>query len=133
HSQLQASAMVMAIAAALQETAGAVPQAAELEPVLLGWIILLPLIGFLINGFAAIVAARRRTVRLPADAHHGGPDEHEQPAEDHEGHAATEDEGVGSWTHWIPSFVAPGVVALAFVIALLNYFGVSGTELEEPI
>ncbi len=33
----------------------------------------------------------------------------------------------------IPTIVGPGVVALAFIIALLNFFGMRGAELHDPI
>ena len=64
------------------------------EPTLLGWIILLPLIGFLINGVAAFRAPTRKA---------------------------------------IPTWVGPGVVGLAFVVALINFLGMLGAELHEPI
>jgi NADH-quinone oxidoreductase subunit L len=33
----------------------------------------------------------------------------------------------------IPTFVGPGVVILAFIIALMNFFGMRGAELHEPV
>ena len=64
------------------------------EPTLLGWIILLPLIGFLINGVAAYAAPYRKIV---------------------------------------PTVVGPGVMALAFIVALINFFGMLGADLHGPI
>ncbi|MEX0911948.1 MAG: hypothetical protein WD031_00855, partial [Gemmatimonadota bacterium] len=112
---------------AIQETVqglgeGAV--AAEFEPTLLGLIVLLPLIGFVINGIASLVAARKATVgRAPLGTHHE-PSEVEAGAHEH---AAV------PWTHRLPSFVAPGVVGLAFVLALVNFFGMLGADLHDPI
>jgi NADH-quinone oxidoreductase subunit L len=110
------------------------PAAATFDPFLLGWIVLLPLIGFAINGVAAIVAARTRLLA----ARTGGLDASELEAhtEDHLEHPATETprEPTGrAWTHQLPTFVAPGVLALSFLIATINFFRMLGTELAEPI
>ena len=52
----------MAVIAIVQEIVEAAAQAGgEFEPILLGWIVLLPLLGFLINGLAGLVAARAST------------------------------------------------------------------------
>ena len=64
------------------------------EPTLLGLIVLLPLIGFLINGAAAFLAPTRKS---------------------------------------IPTWVGPGVLGLAFVLALINFFGMLGADLHDPI
>jgi NADH-quinone oxidoreductase subunit L len=121
------------------------------EPTLLAWIVVLPLIGFLINGAASLFAAvgSRRGVPAPhatdlddpselehhtadhgehpgAHAHHDE-DDHHAHAHDHAPVAPT------GWTHQIPSIVAPGVMLGAFVIALVNYFGMLGADLHEPI
>ncbi len=64
------------------------------EPTMLGWIILLPLIGFLINGAAAFRWPTRKA---------------------------------------IPTWVGPGVVGAAFVLALVNFVGMFGAELHDPI
>src|SRR5690606_10209634 len=59
-------------------------------------------------------------------------EEREHPVVDHdehEGHAT----GPVPWTHRIPTFVAPGVVAIAFVIALINFFGMVGSDLQSPV
>ncbi len=54
---------------------------------------------------------------------------HESGHDEHDGHAA----GPVPWTHRIPTFVAPGVVAIAFVIALVNFFGMVGGDFHEPV
>jgi len=121
------------------------------EPTLLGLIVLLPLIGFLINGFAAITAAREGTmIGLGDGAGHGhhGHDDHVYDAHSGDGH---DDHGHGAghghddhghdqahagpvaWTHRLPTFVAPGVLAIAFVLALVNFFGMTGGALHEPV
>ncbi|CAN5893886.1 NADH-quinone oxidoreductase subunit L [soil metagenome] len=120
------------------------------HPTLLGWIALLPLIGFLINGFAAIAATRARRPPPPTYAV-GEPSEYEhhdvgtephpadpaqaQHAHDHDDHHndAHAPPPARGWTHVLPSFVAPGVVGLAFAIALVNFFGMLGAHLEEPV
>ncbi|HEX2093808.1 MAG TPA: NADH-quinone oxidoreductase subunit L, partial [Longimicrobiaceae bacterium] len=37
------------------------------------------------------------------------------------------------WTHRLPSFVAPGVLLASFAIALVNFVGMLGTEMHEPV
>ncbi|HEX7051337.1 MAG TPA: NADH-quinone oxidoreductase subunit L [Longimicrobiales bacterium] len=64
------------------------------EPTLLGAIVLLPLLGFAVNGLAAYVAPDRKA---------------------------------------IATWVGPGVVGLAFVLAVINFVGLSGAEVHEPI
>jgi NADH-quinone oxidoreductase subunit L len=64
------------------------------QPTLLWAIALLPLLGFVVNGVTAFIAADRKV---------------------------------------IPTFVGPGVVALAFVIAVINFVGMLGAELHEPV
>src|SRR5690606_33818888 len=69
---------------------------------------------------------------------HHEPSEQEGHAVEHEEHpAASPDHGAHHgptpWTHRIPSFVAPGVLFLAFILALINFFGMLGAELEAPI
>ena len=127
----------------MQEVVGAVggPQAAEFQPTLLWLIVVLPLLGFVVNGLLAVVAARSGAIVGPVDRHghgHEDPSEQEQEADDHDLHPATHDDdhhghAARPWTHVLPSFVAPGVVAVAFLIALINYFGMIGAEIHEPI
>ena len=85
------------------------------EPVLPGLIILLPLLGFAINGALALSAARKS-----ADAVRAGGEfdffEHGRPA-----------------THSLPTWVGPGVIFLAFLLTLVNFVGMLGAELHEPV
>lgn len=106
------------------------------HPTLLGWIVLLPLLGFLVNGAAAFAAARRRPRPLLHGAAHepseeelhahvddGHPAEIEEARDhDHDGHA----EAPHGWTHQLPTWVAPGVMLAAFGLALVNLFAMLG-------
>jgi NADH-quinone oxidoreductase subunit L len=120
------------------------------EPTLLAWIVVLPLIGFLINGAASLFAAvgSRRAVPAPHATDLDDPSELEHHTEDHgehpgaHAHDADDHHAPGhdhaptaptAWTHRIPSIVAPGVMLGAFLIALVNYFGMLGADLHEPI
>src|SRR5690606_28074801 len=113
------------------------------EPTLLGWIVLLPFLGFLINGAAAIIAARR--ARPPSGAlaghghaseqeHHAGGDQaHPAAIEEEHGHDhGGRDHGPRPWTHSLPSLVAPGVLIASFALALVNFFGMQGAGVHEP-
>ncbi len=135
----------MAFILLVQEVGGGGAAVGSFEPTLLGLIVLLPLIGFLVNGFAAIVAARRGTmIALGAEDTHGDGDDSDRadPADSTHDHVHHPDDDHGHdsahggpvpWTHRLPTFVAPGVVALAFVLAILNFFGMTGIEPHEPV
>jgi NADH-quinone oxidoreductase subunit L len=117
---------------------------AGFEPTLLAWIVLLPLLGFVINGAAALVSARRA---FPAAtdrelAWHDHASEAEGRAEGDQPHPAAHDDAhgghaeplaVAGWTHRLPSLVAPGVLLLSFLIALVNLLAMRGVELHEPV
>ena len=96
-------------AAGLEEPQGA------WEPILPGLIILLPLLGFAINGALALSAARKS-----ADAVRAGGElnflENGRPA-----------------SHRLPTWVGPGVMLLAFLLTLVNFVGMLGAELHEPV
>jgi NADH-quinone oxidoreductase subunit L len=64
------------------------------EPTLLWAIVLLPLIGFVVNGLTAFVAPERKA---------------------------------------IPALVGPGVLVLSFLLALVNFIGMFGADLHDPI
>jgi len=85
------------------------------EPVLPGLIILLPLLGFAINGALALAAARKS-----ADAVRAG----------------REFDFFGNGravTHTLPTWVGPGVLLLAFLLTVVNFVGMLGAELHEPV
>ncbi len=84
------------------------------EPLLPGLIVLLPLIGFLINGALALSHARRS-----ADAVRAGGE-------------LDLDTGGRPLTHVLPSWVGPGVMLAAFVLVKLNFFRMLGADLHEP-
>ncbi|MXY31531.1 MAG: NADH-quinone oxidoreductase subunit L [Gammaproteobacteria bacterium] len=88
-------------------------QPAAYEPVLPGLIVLLPLLGFVVNGILAMrVGARAATaVRAGGD----GP-EHQ-------------DDGHKRWV----TLVGPGVVGLSFVLVLLNFAGMFHADLHDPV
>ena len=96
-------------AAGLEESQGA------WEPVLPGLIILLPLLGFAINSVLALSAARKS-----ADAVRSGGEfdffENGRPT-----------------THRLPTWVGPGVLLLAFLLTIVNFVGMLGAELHEPV
>jgi NADH-quinone oxidoreductase subunit L len=140
---------------------------AAFEPTLLGLIVLLPLLGFLFNGFAALAAARSRPRPLAHGDDHHGPGEHahevahahahadaqgrvpghdvpgisepselEAHAEDHGAHPGTHAEEPltgAAWTHQLPSLVAPGVILGSFLLALVNFVGMLGADLHDPV
>jgi NADH-quinone oxidoreductase subunit L len=86
------------------------------EPFLPGLVVLLPLLGFLLNGALALTASRRSAEAVRGggelDFFHGK----ERPL-----------------THVLPTWIGPGVIGLAFVIVLVNFFRMLGADLQEPI
>ena len=97
---------------ALQATTGG---ANEWSPVLPGLVILLPLLGFVVNGALALTHARRS-----ADAVRAG-GELDLSA------------GGRPLTHTLPTWIGPGVMGLALVITVVNFVGMAGVDLHEPI
>jgi len=86
-----------------------------MEPFLPGLIVLLPLLGFVVNGALALVHARRS-----ADVVRGG-GEWELPETDRPA------------THTWPSIVGPGVMLAAFALVVVNFLRMSGAELHDPV
>jgi NADH-quinone oxidoreductase subunit L len=101
-------------AAAVQ--GGAETGGGTFEPFLPGLVILLPLLGFLINGVLALLHARasavavRAGIELELDGPRGRP-----------------------LTHTLPTWIGPGVIGLAFLITLVNFTRMLGVHLEEPV
>ncbi|HAB29344.1 MAG TPA: hypothetical protein DCE19_01375, partial [Gemmatimonadetes bacterium] len=93
---------------------GLVESTATWEPVLPWLIILLPLLGFFVNGTLALSAARKS-----ADAVRAG------------GEFDFFENGLPR-THSLPTWVGPGVVFLAFLLTLVNFIGMLGADLHEP-
>ncbi|MCH7491764.1 MAG: hypothetical protein IID05_13860, partial [Gemmatimonadetes bacterium] len=99
----------------LMQAAGLEESQAAWEPVLPGLIILLPLLGFAINGALALAAARKS-----ADAVRAG------------GEFDFFENGRPATHHW-PTWVGPGVILLAFLLTVVNFVGMLGAELNEPV
>jgi NADH-quinone oxidoreductase subunit L len=92
------------------------PAGDAFEPFLPGLVILLPLLGFILNGVLALAASRRS-----ADALRGGAE-----LDFFKG-------GKRPLTHSLPTWIGPGVIGLAFVIVLVNFTRMLGADLHEPI
>jgi len=85
------------------------------EPFFPGLVVLLPLVGFAVNGVLALRHAKASAAAVRA----GGELELDGPS----GRPAT---------HTLPSFVGPGVILLAFLLTLVNFTRMLGAGLEEP-
>jgi len=90
--------------------------AAHWEPVLPGLIILLPLLGFLVNSILALRAAGWSSAEVRAGREWDPFAGRTRPL-----------------THTLPTWIGPGVMLVAFVIALWNFVGMLGAELHEPV
>jgi NADH-quinone oxidoreductase subunit L len=90
--------------------------AGAFEPFFPGLIVLLPLLGFLANGWLALEAAgtaagaTRVGGSTPLDGPGGRPS-----------------------THTLPTWIGPGVVGLAFLLTLVNFVRMLGAGLHEPV
>ncbi|HVH12753.1 MAG TPA: NADH-quinone oxidoreductase subunit L [Longimicrobium sp.] len=132
--------------------AEAASHGAAFHPVLPWLIIALPLLGFVLNGLAAVIAARKALPKVPPvgdphwdthaahDAHdHGHADAHHDHAhhDDAHGHDPHEPDehvrGPKPWTHVVPSWIAPGAIVGAFVVAVLNWLAMRGAGEFQPI
>ncbi|HZD04585.1 MAG TPA: hypothetical protein VE173_06695, partial [Longimicrobiales bacterium] len=89
---------------------------APFEPFLPGLVVLLPFLGFLLNGALALAAGRRS-----ADATRNG------------GEWTLPDRGARPLTHTLPSWIGPGVVGLAFAIVVVNFLRMGAVELHDPV
>ncbi|MEX0911885.1 MAG: hypothetical protein WD031_00535, partial [Gemmatimonadota bacterium] len=90
--------------------------AAQFEPFFPALVVLLPLLGFALNGFLALKHAR-----LSADAVRAGG---ELDLDGPSGRPAT---------HTLPSLIGPGVMLGAFIITLINFVAMMGVELHDPV
>jgi NADH-quinone oxidoreductase subunit L len=86
------------------------------EPFFPGLVVLLPLIGFALNGLLALSHARASAsaVRAGGELELGG-------------------KGSRPLTHTLPSWIGPGVLFLAFLVTLVNFTRALGAGLEEPV
>ncbi len=87
------------------------------DPLLPGLIVLLPFLGFVANGILALVAGTRGAARVRA------------------GNEASEtaDNTKRTLTQTLPTWIGPGVMLAAFILTLLNFVGLLGVELTEPV
>jgi len=108
--------MVTSLAAIAQGGGQAAAEGGHFEPFFPGLVVILPLLGFAINGFLAL-----RHARASADAVRAG------------GELDLGDASSRPMTHTLPTWVGPGVMALAFLITLVNFTRMLGAHLEEPV
>jgi NADH-quinone oxidoreductase subunit L len=89
------------------------------EPLLPGLIVLLPLIGFLINGTLALAHARKsaNAVRV---------------GEEYDPFGGASAGGGRDLTHTLPSWIGPGVMLAAFVLVVANFARMFGADLHDP-
>ena len=85
------------------------------EPFFPGLVVLLPLLGFVLNGWLALSHAKASSaaVRAGGELVLDGP--HGRPA-----------------THTLPTWIGPGVLLLAFLITLVNFVGAVGAVGQAP-
>ena len=108
--------MHASLAAVLVQGGQATAEAAgHFEPLYPGLIILLPLIGFLLNG----VLAMRHGVASATAVRGGG--------------ELDLDTGGRPATHTLPSLIGPGVMLLAFLLTVVNFTRMLGAHIEEPV
>jgi len=108
--------MTASLTALVQGGGQAAAEAGHFEPFLPGLVVLLPLLGFVINGVLALQHAR-----ASADAVRGGSE------------LALGDSASRPATHTLPTWVGPGVMLAAFLITLVNFTRMLGAHLEEPV
>jgi NADH-quinone oxidoreductase subunit L len=104
------------VVAALAVQAGGAAGAGEFYPFLPGLVVLLPLLGFAANGVLALLHGR-----ASADAVRAGGELDLGPRE------------MRPLTHTLPTWIGPGVLALAFLITLVNLTRMFGVELQDPV
>ena len=108
--------MYASLIALMQGGGQASADAGHFEPFFPGLVVLLPLLGFVLNGILAL-----RHARDSANAVRAG------------GELDLGDAGSRPSTHTLPTWIGPGVMALAFLITLVNFTRMLGAHLEEPV
>jgi len=88
----------------------------EFHPFLPGLVVLLPLLGFMANGWLALMHGRASANAVRAGGELDLGDRASRPI-----------------THTLPTWIGPGVMALAFLITLVNFTRMLGVELHEPV
>ena len=110
------SALAPSSALASALPAAAPQEAAHWEPFLPGLVVLLPLLGFVANGFLALRAARRSSAAVRAGKEWSPIAGSVRPR-----------------THTLPTWIGPGVMAAAFGLAAINFATAWGAHLVEPV
>ncbi len=90
-----------------------VQEAAQWEPFLPGLLLLLPLAGFIANGWLALRAASRSASALRTGADPGS--------------------FRNARTHTLPTWIGPGALLLAFLVAVANFLAMSGAGSPAPV
>ena len=88
---------------------------AHFEPFMPGLVLLLPLLGFLVNGALALASGRRAADAARAGGEWTLPETNRPP------------------THTLPSLIGPGVMLAAFAIVVVNFARMQNAELHEPV
>ncbi len=100
----------------LNTALGAQEAVGGFDPFLPGLILLLPLLGFAINGALALKAGTRGAAAVRAGSPEPDTTGGDRPA-----------------THTLPTWIGPGVMLGAFLLTLVNFVGMFGVELTEPV
>ncbi len=108
--------MVSPLLALAQGGGQAAAEAGHFDPFLPGLVVLLPLLGFVLNGILALQHGR-----VSADAVRRGEE------------LDLGDASSRPSTHTLPTWIGPGVMAAAFLITLVNFVRMYGVHLEEPV
>ncbi len=114
-----ARATTEALAATVQGGSG-------FDPLLPGLILLLPLLGFLLNGVLALVSGSRSgmALRLAAQA--------EPESEEERVDLQHEIEVPRGATHTLPTWIGPGVMLAAFLLTAVNFFRMLAANPDGP-
>ncbi|MEX1259116.1 MAG: NADH-quinone oxidoreductase subunit L [Gemmatimonadota bacterium] len=116
----------------------------EFEPLLPGAILLLPLLGFVLNGGLALASGMRGAKALRAESgsghagsdgvHAGGDARGEDPGASDHAKPGDEARGEGrALTHVLPTWIGPGLIGAAFLLTALNFLRMAGAETHEPV
>jgi len=108
--------MTASLIAIVQGGGQAAAEGGHFEPFFPGLVILLPLLGFLANGWLALQHGRDSANAVRAGGELDLGDAGSRPA-----------------THTLPTWIGPGVMALAFLITLVNFTRMLGVHLDEPV
>jgi len=110
------SAVIAPVIALAQGGGQAAAEAAHFEPFLPGLVVLLPLLGFVLNGILALRHGRDSAAAVRRGEELDLGDRASRPA-----------------THTLPTWIGPGVLGAAFVITLVNFARMFGADLEAPV